>query len=185
MANEKQFKLKTMFVGTRGVTEYRESIAEWVNPDDTVLEIGCEWGTTTVLLAPHCKEVIGTDVSPECIQRARLLYPHLRFEVLDAYDVRAAVGLGKQFTKIYIDVSGLSGYRSLLDVIALLNMYATVLAPEAIIVKSGALKNFAAHCIAWQPSSGEPHNRPSQNQWYQRESTSRPTPDSAPVASGA
>lgn len=82
MANEKQFKLKTIFVGTRGVAEYRESITQWVNPNDTVLEIGCEWGTTTVLLAPHCKEVIGTDVSPECIQRARLFYPHIRFDKL-------------------------------------------------------------------------------------------------------
>jgi hypothetical protein len=29
-------------------------------------------------------------------------------------------------------------------------MYATVLQPEAIVVKSGALKQFARHCIAWQ-----------------------------------
>ena len=185
MANEKQFKLKTIFVGTRGVGEYRESIAQWVNPNDTVLEIGCEWGTTTVLLAPQCKEVIGTDVSPECIQRARLLYPHIRFEVLDAYDVQAALGFGRSFTKIYIDVSGLSGYRSLLDVIALLNMYATLFTPEAIIVKSGALKNFAIHCIAWQPSSGGRRNRPSRNRWYRRRSARRRCPDAVPVASGS
>ena len=48
MTNEKQFKLKTKFIGTRGVKEYRESISQWVNRDDVVLEIGCEWGTTTV-----------------------------------------------------------------------------------------------------------------------------------------
>jgi hypothetical protein len=185
MANEKQFKLKTIFVGTRGVAEYRESIAQWVNPNDRVLEIGCEWGTTTVLLAPHCREVIGTDVSPECIQRARLLHPHLRFEVLDAYDVRAALNLGVSFTKIYLDVSGLSGYRSLLDVIALLNMYATVLTPEAIIVKSGALKNFAAHCIAWQPLPTEQSNRPSRSRWYQHELIDRPATDAVRAASDA
>ena len=149
MANEKQFKLKTVFVGTRGVREYRESIATWVNRDDVVLEIGCEWGTTTTLIAPHCKEVIGTDVSMKCIQRARQNYPLIRFEVLDAYDVLSVLAFKKAFTKIYIDVSGLSGYRSLLDVIALLNMYATVLEPKAIIVKSGALKHFAEHCRAW------------------------------------
>ena len=63
MANEKQFKLKTKFIGTRGVKEYRESISKWVNKNDMVLEIGCEWGTTTVQIAPHCKEVIGTDIS--------------------------------------------------------------------------------------------------------------------------
>ncbi len=33
----------------------------------------------------------------------------------------------EQFAKVYIDVSGLSGYRLLLDLIALLHMYATLL----------------------------------------------------------
>lgn len=150
MANDKQFKLKTKFIGTRGVKEYRETICKWLNNEDIVLEIGCEWGTTTALIAPHCREVIGTDISQECIDRARQAHPDIRFEVLDAFDVLSALNLGKQFTKIYIDMSGLSGYRSLLDVISLLIMYATVLRPEAIIIKSGALKNFASHCIAWQ-----------------------------------
>lgn len=150
MANEKQFKIRTRFVGTRGVNEYRESIAAWVKPDDVVLEIGCEWGTTTALIAPRCKEVIGTDVSPDCIRRARQRHPGIRFEVLDAFDVRAALDLGTHFTKIYIDMSGISGYRSLLDLISLLTMYATVLRPEAIVVKSGALKHFASLCIPWR-----------------------------------
>lgn len=152
--NEKQFKLNTKFVGTRGVKEYRESIAKWVNKDDVVLEIGCEWGTTTALIAPCCREVIGTDVSPDCIARARERHPEIRFEVLDAFDALAAQRLGKQFTKIYIDMSGISGYRSLLDLISLLTMYATVLRSEAIIVKSGALKHFASQCIAWRSSGG-------------------------------
>jgi len=150
MANEKQFRLRTMFIGTRGVKEYRESISEWVNKNDVVLEIGCEWGTTTARIAPCCREVIGTDVSPECIERARREHPGIRFEVLDAFDVRAALAFNKEFTKVYIDVSGLSGYRSLLDVISLITMYATVLRPEAIVIKSGALKHFALHCIPWR-----------------------------------
>lgn len=150
MANEKQLKLKTKFIGTRGVKEYRESISQWVDKEDVVLEIGCEWGTTTVLIARHCKQVIGTDISPECIERARQKHPGFHFEVLDGFDVRAALDLGIPFTKVYIDISGLSGYRSLLDVISLLTMYATILRPEAIVVKSGALKHFAANCIAWQ-----------------------------------
>ncbi len=113
-------------------------------------EISCEWGTTTEIIAQYCKEVIGTDISPECIQRARERHPNLHFEVLDGFDVRSALELGKQFTKIYIDISGLSGYRSLLDVISLLIMYATVLRPEVIIIKSGALKHFISKCIAWR-----------------------------------
>ena len=149
--SEKQLKLKTMFIGTRKVQEYRETIPIWVKEDDVVLEIGCEWGTTTRLIAERCKEVIGTDISPECIQRARGKQPALHFEVLDGFDVRAALDLGNHFTKVYIDMSGLSGYRSLLDCISLLTMYATVLRPEAIVIKSGALKHFARHCTPWRP----------------------------------
>jgi trans-aconitate methyltransferase len=156
MANDRQFRWTTHLVATRGVKEYRDTIPALVETDDTVLELGCEWGTTTALLATRCKEVIGTDVSPDCIARARQRHPGIRFEVLDAFDVRAALDLGKPFTKVYFDLSGFSGYRSLLDVIALLTMYATVLRPEAIIVKSGALKHFALHCLPWgaEPASG-------------------------------
>lgn len=150
MANDRQFKLNTVFVGTRGVREYRETIPHWVRADDVVLEIGCEWGTTTALIAPHCREVIGTDVSRDCIERARRERPGIRFEVLDAFDVRAAQELGRDYTLVYIDMSGLSGYRSLLDLISLMRMYATVFRPRAIVVKSGALKHFAAHCVAWR-----------------------------------
>ena len=120
-----------------------------VTPEDVVLELGCEWGTTTAFLARHCREVIGTDVSRECIQRARCTHPGLRFEVLDAFDVRAALRLERPFTKVYLDLSGLSSYRALLDVIALMNMYATVLRPDTIVVKSGSLKHFASYCSAW------------------------------------
>jgi len=37
----------------------------------------------------------------------------------------------------------------LLDVIALLNMYATVLRPDTIVVKSGRLKQIASCCSPW------------------------------------
>jgi trans-aconitate methyltransferase len=153
MANEQQFKLFTRFLATRGVSEYRATVPVFVHSDDVVLELGCAWGTTTKFLAQHCREVVGTDVSPECVARARVTHPGLRFEVLDAFDVRAALQLGRPFTKVYLDLSGLSGYRSLLDTIALLTSYATVLRPESIVVKSGALKHFAAHCQAW-PGGG-------------------------------
>ena len=154
MAGKNQlFESRTEFIVTRNVKEYRETIPMWVNSDDVVLEIGCEWGSTTTLIAPHCKKVIGADISPKCIERAREMYPELHFEVVNGFDVKAAQELGEPFSKIYIDISGLSGYNSLLDTIALLMMYATVLRPEAIIVKSGALKRFAAHCIVWQSPS--------------------------------
>ncbi len=151
MAGKNQlFESQTEFIATRGVKEYRDTIPTWVNSDDVVLEIGCEWGTTTTLIAPHCKKIIATDISEKCIERAREIYPELHFEVLDGFDVRAALELAEPFSKIYIDISGLSGYNSLLDTIALLTSYATILRPEAIIVKSGALKRFASHCSPWR-----------------------------------
>jgi hypothetical protein len=156
MPNERQFKLKTKFIAVRNVEEYRQTISEWVRAEDVVLEIGCEWGTTTRLIAPCCREIIGTDVSPDCIAEARRRNPRLRFEVLDAFDVRAAQLFGRPFTKVYIDMSGFSGYRSLLDVISLLTMYGTVLRPEAIVVKSAALKHLGVHLIPWGYRQGPP-----------------------------
>ncbi|MFH1566484.1 MAG: class I SAM-dependent methyltransferase [Gemmatimonadota bacterium] len=160
MANDRQYKLRTRFVAARNVHEYRATIPEWVGPEDVVLEIGCEWGTTTTLIAPHCRRVLGTDVSADCIARARREHPHLEFAVLDAFDVRAALDLGGDFTKVYIDMSGLSGYRSLLDCISLLTAYAAVLRPDAIVVKSAALKHFANLCVPWRGTGAGPASPP-------------------------
>jgi len=58
MATQNQlFEGYTDFIATRGVKEYRETIPVWINADDVVLEIGCEWGTTTTLIAPHCRKL--------------------------------------------------------------------------------------------------------------------------------
>jgi len=150
MANEKQYKLKTLFVGARGVEEYRESINTYISKTDKVLEIGCEWGTTSELIHPKCAQLIATDISLKCIERARKMRPDIHFETLDVYDIKRAQSFGVDFNKMYIDVSGLSGYRSLLDVLALLNMYASVFEMEVIVIKSGALKELGKRLIAWE-----------------------------------
>jgi hypothetical protein len=114
------------------------------------LEVGCEWGTTSELIHPKCGILIATDISEKCIERAREMRPQIRFETLDVYDIRKAMSFGVEFNKMYIDVSGLSGYRSLLDVISLLDMYSRVFNMEAIVIKSGALKEFGRRCVAWK-----------------------------------
>ena len=73
------FEGYTDFIATRGVREYRETIPVWVNAEDVVLEIGCEWGTTTTLISPHCKKVIGTDISPKCIGTCKRNVPRTPF----------------------------------------------------------------------------------------------------------
>lgn len=149
MANDRQSRWQTRFVVTRDVGEYRETVPHLVGPEDSVLELGCEWGTTTALLAERTPHVIGTDVSSECIERARRRFPELRFEVLDAFDVRAAVELAPRFSRVYMDLSGFSGYRSVLDALALLTMYATILQPEFVVAKSAALKHLGSHLLPW------------------------------------
>jgi trans-aconitate methyltransferase len=150
MANDKQYKLQTLYVGTRGVKEYRASISQYIKPEDKVLEVGCEWGTTSKLIQPECELLLASDVSGKCIKKARQMYPQIQFEVLDVWNTRVALDFNIDFNKMYIDVSGLSDYRSLLDVIALLETYSSVFPLETIVIKSGALKNFGKRCIAWQ-----------------------------------
>ena len=149
MANEKQHKLRTLYVGTRGVAEYRASIAQYIKPSDKVLEVGCEWGTTSQFIFDKCSNLIATDVSSKCIERAKKMYPGIQFDTLDVFNIKKAMSFGVEFNKLYIDVSGLSGYRSLLDVISLLDMYSSVFPLDVIVIKSGALKNFAKRCVAW------------------------------------
>ena len=146
--NDRQFQSHARLVATWGVKPYRETIDEVVQPDDSVLEIGCEWGATSVLIQPRAQRLLATDVSARCIERARKLHPTIEFQTLDAFDLRAVQSLG-HFDKIYIDVSGLSGYRSTLDVLALLNTYSALLEPKAIVVKSGSMVNLARRLSAW------------------------------------
>lgn len=150
MANEKQFRATTRIIATRGVKEYRDTIPAVVRLDDHVLEVGCEWGTTTAVLARYAAHVIGTDISPKCIMRAHAMRLGLDFRVLDAFDVRSVLDLGVPITKVYMDLSGLSGYRGLLDLIALIQAYAGIVRPDTVVVKSGALKHFAQFCTPWQ-----------------------------------
>jgi 2-polyprenyl-3-methyl-5-hydroxy-6-metoxy-1,4-benzoquinol methylase len=154
MANDKQFKLKTLYIGTRGVKEYRASIAKHVTKRDRILEIGCEWGTTSKFLHKNCENLLATDISSKVLEKARTIHPEIEFRKLDVFNIRSAIDLGYDFNKMYIDVSGLSGYRSLLDVIALLEMYSAVFDLETIVIKSGALKNFAKRCQAFSPPQG-------------------------------
>jgi len=123
MANEMQFRATTRIIAT--------------------------WGTTTAVLARYAAHVIGTDISPKCVGRARAMRPGLDFRVLDAFDVRSVLELGVPITKVYMDLSGLSGYRGLLDLIALIQVYAGLVRPDTVVVKSGALKHFAQCCSPW------------------------------------
>ncbi|HVX44708.1 MAG TPA: class I SAM-dependent methyltransferase [Mycobacteriales bacterium] len=146
----------TRIIAAKGVAEYRATIESTVEPGDIVLEIGCEWGTTTEVIAERARHVIGADISTKCIERAQKMRPALDFRVLDGFDVMAVRALDPPADVIYLDLSGLSGYRGLLDLIALLNTYAAVLRPRVVVVKSGGLKQFLEHCRAWHDQEHRP-----------------------------
>lgn len=61
-------------------------ILETKAPYSSILDIGCGLGYFTNEVARYCKnqnEVVGVDISPTAIFKARKLFPNLRFEVLD------------------------------------------------------------------------------------------------------
>ncbi len=81
-------------MGTFGAA-YRltiDAIAKDLPPQSRVLEVGCGTGIIAAGVAPHAREVIGVDLSPEMIRLAQKKarernLQNLRFEVGDAYDL--------------------------------------------------------------------------------------------------
>jgi len=141
----------TTIIVTENVSEYRATIPKCVSKDDVVLEIGCAEGTTTKRLSKHCKEVIGIDKG-KSLAKAKERYPWLRFEQIDGFDISSLLKLGKQFNKVYIDISG---GRDLADVLLMIRKHEVVFKPELIVVKSNKLKKMLRKCRIWQDYSGE------------------------------
>jgi ubiquinone/menaquinone biosynthesis C-methylase UbiE len=141
----------TTIIVTENVREYRATIPKCISKGDIVLEIGCAEGTTTKRLSEHCREVIGIDKG-KSLPKAKERYPWLRFEQIDGFDISSLLKLGKQFNKIYIDISG---SRDLADVLLMIRKHEIVFKPELIVVKSNKLKKMLRKCRIWQDYSGE------------------------------
>jgi len=131
---------------TRGVKEHRSTIPYCVSGEDTVLEIGCAWGTTSALLHRSAKQLVAIDKG-ESLPAARQKHPHIRFEQIDGFDVSRVLKLGFRFDKVYIDISGC---RRITDVLKMVSMYESAFAPEIIVVKSTALKRLLQRCTLWE-----------------------------------
>lgn len=131
---------------TKGVSEYRSTIRNFVTSRDTVLEIGFAWGTTTNLLYRYAGKVIGIDKSSS-YHAAKRKYPYLELYQIDGFDIKAVLDLGYKFNKIYIDISGC---RDVFSVMKMILMYKAVFQPELIVVKSSKLKKLVAECEVWK-----------------------------------
>ncbi len=57
------------------------------HPGDRVLDLGCAAGAITHFLSELGCDVVGVDLEPLAIERARALFPGLRFEIADAADL--------------------------------------------------------------------------------------------------
>ena len=61
-------------------------------PGERILDLGCGTGALTAEIAARGTEVLGVDRSEEMIAQARKKFPALRFEVLDARELRVKLG---------------------------------------------------------------------------------------------
>lgn len=92
----------------------------------------------------HCAlQAVGIDKSESQINRATARFPHIPFHQVDAWDISSVISIGKQFTKVFIDVSG---NRSVGDVEELLSKYDKVFSPELFVVKCFKLKRLLNRC---------------------------------------
>lgn len=68
------------------VSEYGNDLITLLPSNKThcILDLGCGTGDLTMKLSKVCDEVIGIDGSEEMIETAKVKYPHLNFQVMDA-----------------------------------------------------------------------------------------------------
>jgi hypothetical protein len=155
-------------IATVGVQEYRKTIPFTVKAGDSVLEVGCHLGTSSVLLqeaasaqgdAGYC---IGVDVGPKIIQGAMERYPSVYFSVGDAWKTAALLRVQQEFHAsheqksnrlgfdvIYVDVGGLSGSDGLLESLSLLSSLMNALEPQYIVIKSLCMRRLASTLIPY------------------------------------
>lgn len=127
------------------------------NSNFFVLEVGCHFGTSTVLLNDVFGNVMGVDVGGKIIKEAQKKYPDVFFRTGDAWKTAGLLRLQQEyyqergiangkigFDAVYVDVGGLSGADGLLDTIALVKSIQYALEPQCIVVKSLCLQRLAS-----------------------------------------
>ena len=147
-----------------GVNDYRKTIPFVVRRGDSVLEVGCHFGTTTSLL--HNAAVfdsdnkgfcIGVDIGEKIIQHAKHKYPpEIIFEVVDAWNTldllkvkikHCSTDTSLGYDIVYADIGGLSGAHGLLESLTLLDSISRALEPRCIVIKSLCMKRLASQLI--------------------------------------
>lgn len=138
-------------VACEEVSEYRDAVQALVNSEDVVLEVGSHVGGTTKVIAAVAGRVVGVDQQPELVAEAREKHPEIQFENFDAFDSAKLVALTKslhpaRFTKVFIDISG---SRDLATVFRMMDLIDKIISPDAMVVKSQALKKMMLRTRLW------------------------------------
>eukprot|EP00536_Pseudo-nitzschia_multiseries_P014321 jgi/Psemu1/214341/e_gw1.685.19.1 len=151
-------------VATVGVHDYRRTIPGDPSNGSFVLEVGCHFGTSTVLLNEEFDHVMGVDVGSKIIKEAQKKYPDVFFRTGDAWKTAGLLRLQQEyyeerevpvdertigFDAVYVDVGGLSGADGLLDTIALVKSIQYSLEPQCIVVKSLCLQRLASRFVPY------------------------------------
>uniref|UniRef100_A0A7S1EUH3 Methyltransferase domain-containing protein n=1 Tax=Timspurckia oligopyrenoides TaxID=708627 RepID=A0A7S1EUH3_9RHOD len=115
---------------------YQDSVRSLVCIGDRSLEIGSANGATTALLTKYCQYAVGVDSSWKELEKARVRYPSVQFQYLDASsaeEVNAFSGKHPHFDVIFVDVGGIRPLNQLLPI--LFNIEKS-LKPRALVIKS-------------------------------------------------
>lgn len=153
-----------------GVTDYRKTIPFVVNAGDDVLEVGCHFGTTTVLLHDAVKGddsgssdrasgfCAGVDIGEKIIANAKKQRNGPIFEVVNAWNTLELLKVKAKhcssnkdlgFDVVYADIGGLSGAYGLLESLALLDAISKALEPRCIVIKSQCMRRLASQLIPY------------------------------------
>ena len=168
-------------VATVGVQEYRSTMDRAIQPGDAVLEVGCHFGTSTVLFHERASQLstadglskegycVGVDVGISIIEGAKSRHPSVYFEVGDAWRTSDLLDIQQRFLAtrpdlpsdtrrkgfdvVYVDVGGLSGSDGLLEALTLLSSLEYALEPRCLVIKSLCMRRLSSRLVPfWKMS---------------------------------
>ena len=169
-------------LATVGVQEYRRTMERAVQPGDAVLEVGCHFGTSTVLLhekAMHTEAegggyCIGIDVGTSIIEGAKKRHPNVYFQVGDAWKTAELLRIQQAYLElypestsrrrgfdvVYVDVGGLSGGDGILEALILLSSLEQALEPRCLVIKSQCMRRLSSTILSfWQSPERREYDR--------------------------
>ena len=121
-------------------SQYRALAISQVTTRDRVLEIGCDFGVCTAILARQASHALGVDISAARVQKASQTYGHVAdFEVLDCLsDLEGLTRVPASRNKFFIDINGNRSADTVLQAIANLQ-HVVKMMPDIVVVKSREL----------------------------------------------